>query len=320
MSDLMNICLASDENYACYMGLTMMSILENSQKEDEFVFYILDNQISESSKRLIEQLKTIKFFEIHWIPISNETLAGCKVVSETLTITTFARLLIPNLIPEDKILYLDCDIFVRTSLYPLFHTDINDFFGAGVTDFYVNHTFVSNEVSPEIKPDFYFNAGVLLINSKKWRENNTVNQLLDYAAKNSHKFLLADQECLNFVLRSKIKILDPAWNVLDQSYDPVIILKHKDKDKIIRAAKKPYIRHFKPWKKNNRWEFREEYIEMMKRSAWAHLVPADDFHLWGWLGLFFIHWKKYPFFFASPRFYLRMRHRGFRRTLTRKIS
>ncbi len=318
--DPIHICLASDERYSSYLGLTIMSILEHSTPEEDFFVYVLANDISEKSKKLVEQLKGIRPFHLEWIEVCDSDFANCHTGSEALTITTYARFLIPTLLAVDKVLYLDCDIFARTSLGDLYKRDISDYYAAAATDYFIDYDFVTHTISPEIKQLEYFNAGVMLINNKKWREDGIQKLLFDYAVAHSKQLRLADQDCLNYVLRNKVAIIDPAWNVLDFFYDPVITLKIKTYPSILRASKNPFIRHFKPWEKNNCWEFREEYITMMKRSPWRELVPKDDFHVLGWLDLFWTFAKHYPFFWASPRFYLRVKHRGFKRTITRKIS
>jgi lipopolysaccharide biosynthesis glycosyltransferase len=302
------------------MGLTIMSILESSTPEDDLFFYILENEISVKSKETIAQLKNSRPFSLEWITVNNSDFVDCYTGSVAVTITTYARFLIPSLLSVDKILYLDCDIYVRRSLSELFQLDITDYYAASVTDFFVNYDYVTENISPEIKQSDYFNAGVMLINNARWREEGIQEKLFEYAVTHSKKLRLADQDCLNYVLRHKVLILNPAWNVLDAFYDPILSLQLKDYPTILKASRDPFIRHFKPWKKNHCWEFREAYIEMMKRSPWSALVPKDDFHIAGWFGLFWLFAKKNPFFWASPRFYLSVKYRGVKRTITRRIS
>ena len=50
---MINICLASDNNYAKYLSVTAASILANAKKEDDICFYILDGGIEEDNKNKI---------------------------------------------------------------------------------------------------------------------------------------------------------------------------------------------------------------------------------------------------------------------------
>ncbi|MBR4508182.1 MAG: sulfatase-like hydrolase/transferase [Elusimicrobiaceae bacterium] len=127
-NETINICFATDNNYAKYMGLALMSILKSANKEDKLHFFILDNQIKQEEKDKIATLKKIKDFEITYISINDEIFKNCHANQKGLSLTAFARFLVPWLIEVDKLLYLDCDIFVRKSLAPLFSSLKTDLF------------------------------------------------------------------------------------------------------------------------------------------------------------------------------------------------
>ncbi|WP_314756344.1 SP_1767 family glycosyltransferase [uncultured Lactobacillus sp.] len=76
----------------------------------------------------------------------------------------YGKFLIPELIKEDKVLYLDSDVIVDQNLDQLFETNIEDRPLYTVVDY-----FNPNQ----------FNSGVLLINNRFWYNNNIGNQLLD---------------------------------------------------------------------------------------------------------------------------------------------
>ena len=59
--------------------------------------------------------------------------------------------------------------------------------------------------------DHYFNSGVLLINLKKWREEN-IQEKLVYKAKQINSKIYPDQDPLNAVFRDKWLELPPYWN------------------------------------------------------------------------------------------------------------
>ena len=62
-----NICLSCDNNYVKYAGVVIASILLNSEKDESFVFYILEQNISEDNKKKLLELKKIKDCEINII-------------------------------------------------------------------------------------------------------------------------------------------------------------------------------------------------------------------------------------------------------------
>lgn len=315
-----NVCFATDNNYAKYMGLALMSILKSANKEDNLHFFILDNNIKQEEKDKISTLQKIKPFEITYLPINDEMFKDCRFREGKITITTYARFLVPQLINEDKLLYLDCDIFVRKSLAPLFNMDISAYYMAGAVDFAVKKSYLLPKFKKPELPGNYLNAGVLLINNKKWKEESIADALFKYAGTHSGDLHYADQDCLNYLLHSKIFKVNQTWNMRNHCYDPYLVNKQLNKKEIIEAQKDPAVRHFKPWRKNNISEFREEYIEMMENSPWAEFTPKDDLSLPNFLKILYKYWLRYPAFFLTPKFYIRVKHLGFKNTILRVID
>ncbi len=318
-TNTLNICFASDNNYAAYMGVALLSILKNAKEEDTLHFYIFDDKISNENRSKIESLKKVKPFEIEWIKISKEDLSGCALnYKNKLPITTYARFLIPKKIKEDKVLYLDCDIFVRRSLSDLFNTDIENYFMAGVKDYGIRASYILSRFEGEVSPSCYVNAGVLLINNKLWRQRSIADDFFAYAQDHSSHLRFADQDILNYLLSRRIKKIDPAYNVMDLLYDPIRYLGKPYQKQWRQAAENPYIRHSKPWKVNSLIEGRGEYLSLMAQSPWASKMPRDNFSFMFYLKRFFIYWLQHPVFFLTPRFYLRLRYRGVLRTVSPK--
>lgn len=315
-----NICFATDNNYAKYMGLALMSILKSANKEDNLHFFILDNQIKQEEKNKVATLQKIKPFEITYIPIDENSFSNLYVHQKGLSPTAYARFLIAKLIDEDKVLYLDCDIFVRKSLAPLFNTDISDYYIAGVLDFAVKKSYLISKFKGKDLFGSYLNSGVLLINNKKWREESITDLLFKYARTHSGILHYADQDCLNYLLHSRILKVGVTWNMYNHYYDPYLVNKQSNKKEIIETQKDPAIRHFKPWKANNIQAFREEYIKMMKESPWAEFIPKDDLSFIKFLKILWKYWLRYPIFFLTPKFYIRVKHLRFKNTILRVID
>jgi lipopolysaccharide biosynthesis glycosyltransferase len=121
---------------------------------------------------------------------------------------TYSHLLIPNVLPTDSYLYLDCDIIVQDDLEYLFTFDMGDALFAGV----------SNGTEPDRTRlglpsiEEYINTGVLLVNSAQWNKERVFETLLDWYAKNIEKVLLADQDVINGALAGRKKFLSGKWN------------------------------------------------------------------------------------------------------------
>lgn len=164
-----NVCLASDDNYIKYDGVVIASILTNAKNDDDLYFYIIGDSVSEENKQKILSLKSIKKCSIDFVEFDKNIFnpyLKASTNSYIKTITTYFRLKTADLLPDiDKILYLDCDIVVNTSLSELFDMDFEENYAAGVIDI-GNFRKVKR---PKLKENaIYTNAGVLLMNLKKF--------------------------------------------------------------------------------------------------------------------------------------------------------
>lgn len=231
------IFLSSDNNYAPFVATTIVSICHNT---NSFIdFYVLDCGISIENKNLIETLKD-KFnnFSIEFIQIdTNELMKDIENKNSVkhLTIATYNRFLIPQLKPEiEKAIYLDTDTVVLGGIQELWNENLNEN-AIGM----VKNSAQSSLIE-QVKTDMdlnsnYFNAGVLLLNLKKWRENKITEKLFYTEKKYRDKLKFADQDVFNKVFEQDCKILNPKFNV-----------QHGANDVSIRH----FIGVYKPWMTN----------------------------------------------------------------------
>lgn len=212
-----NICLCADNNVVEYMSALIVSILKNSHQDEEFIFHIITSSMSEENKNYINELKSIKNFQLkYYSPIHKEKFI--KWHKEKTTgqwgLEAFSKLDIPFLIKDlDKILYLDCDMIVVNSLKELFKLDITNNIAAVVEDkdikyfkiLETNFNFFYN----------YFNSGLMLINIKYFNElfneNNFFEEIEKYL-KSIKVLKYIDQDIFNYLFQNRVKYLDSKYN------------------------------------------------------------------------------------------------------------
>lgn len=259
LKNQINICLSSDNNYAQHLAVTIASILKNKGVNDEFSFLILDGDIAEEHKDKISSLKSIHDFDIEFVKVDNKLFEKCPIQDWThLSIVTYYRLVLPNIKPEwDKIIYLDCDIVVRDSLADLFNLDISDNYFASVIDI------SAQKHAGRLGLKTYCNAGVMLIDAKKWRQDNITKKLFEWIEANNEKIVLHDQDILNAALENNIEYLDEKWNTLylTRSLD-------KNKEKWSSAKIIHYIDKKKPWLWYSPDVFAKEYRSCLKLTPY----------------------------------------------------
>jgi len=103
----------------------------------------------------------------------------------------------------DKLLYLDCDIMFNNDIHQLYDIDISNYEYAASSDHYGKYF---------IHPG-YINAGVLLLNIKKMKENKTFEKARNLI--NTKKLIFADQSAL---IRSTTRRLHLKQRFNDQKF------------------------------------------------------------------------------------------------------
>lgn len=215
----MNIVFASDDNYAPILATILISLLTNNvNKNSKINIFILDDNIKLENKKKIRALTNNFNAEIQFIKVQNiESILNKNVISmqngNYSSLTTYARLFLTSLIPKniEKIIYFDCDGLILKSLNELWNIDIEDYYCAGVLDICTTLKKESIELNNE---QDYINAGMLLINLKKWRNDNIEQQFIDYLNKKEGNVYMHDQGILNHVLQDKILIINPKFNFI----------------------------------------------------------------------------------------------------------
>lgn len=251
-----NVCLSCDDNYAKYAGVVIASVLANADNRDYYSFYILDDEISDSSKNEIYTLNSIKDCHIEFVTINKADFDSYRKVKSHnyISLATYYRLKLSTLLPNvDKVVYLDCDLVVNSDLKALFNEDLGENIFAGVKDIGARTT----KNNPK-----YVNAGVLVMDLKKVREQNIEDKFLAWTEENIDSILLGDQDIINTVLKGKIKLVSDVWNV--QSDCLTTCSCYTNKPKIIH-----FIGKKKPWIEKCCSMHREYYFKYLSLTPWA---------------------------------------------------
>ncbi|MCX4276034.1 MAG: glycosyltransferase family 8 protein [Candidatus Gastranaerophilales bacterium] len=265
----MNIFFSSDDNYARHLTVSIASILYNADKNDKFNFYILDGGISDKSKKYIEKLKKIKKFNIKYIVLNDKMFEKCPLKEECKHISkpTYYRYIIPTINPDiEKCLYLDCDIVVNAPLDEFYNMDFEDNYAVVVEDMFT----VAKEDKIRLDVDTYFNAGVMLINNKKWIEDDITNKLFENTSKLINLIRWVDQDILNYTFNKKIKLVHPKYNCQTWVFKEVLSDVYSDKE-LEEGFSNPVIIHYssdtKPWN-GGRVPYASEYFKYLKMTSY----------------------------------------------------
>ena len=246
-----NVCFATNKSYVKYMAATMISILINSKPNENVIFHVLisnDDLCLEDENRLLS-IKSIKNCDIKFYnPDINKCIPYSKKIrkGKFWPLSAFYRLQIPSLIKDvDRLLYLDCDMIVNTSLSELFTMDISNYYAVVTNSVFGEEIIRLKKRLGFNEKDFYFCSGFLLINNKLFIESNLESQFISCSEKLNELFY-ADEDILNLALKDKVKILEDKW--------AYVAIKHfYDEPSPIKDIK---IIHYggpnaKPWEENS---------------------------------------------------------------------
>lgn len=291
MGNNINICISCDDNYAQHAGVVIASILCNAKSQDSLSFYILDGGISQDKKDKILSLKTNRDCLINFVEINEDDFEDYKVVNthKYITLPTFYRLKLPQLLPDvNRVIYLDCDVVVNSSLSELFNTNMEEYSIAGVHD--IDKKDVHNNST-------CVNAGVLVMDLDNMRKYNIQDKFLEWTKKHIYEIKKGDQQIINETLRGKIKILDDRWNVQSSNFS-----------NRSSFTQKPKIVHFvarkKPWHYASFSYHRDLYFKYLQLTPWK--LSNEEYKHWTIDNQkdSIIEYIKYrPLFWLRPNFY-----------------
>ena len=197
----------------------------------------------------------------------------------TITQATYYRLDLANILPLEieKVLYLDGDIICRKSLTDLWNTDISQYAVAGVHD--VSEEIYEKNNHLHLYPwKGYFNAGVLLINLKWWRVNNSTNLFYAFISQHGDWIKYQDQDVLNYVFNEHKLLLPIKYNLAS-----TFLTKNKDyknySDQLAEAIHDPVIIHYitgKPWLLSSRHPYRNTFLKYKSQTIWKNEPLQED--------------------------------------------
>lgn len=279
---MLNVVFASDDNYVPFLSIAIFSLLKNNANDfDEISIFVLDDDISDENKTKVSNLFkdydcSISFIETKKLDEMDFNVLGLERNLNKSSLTTYARLFMSTLLPEniDKVLYLDCDALIVDSYKELWNLNISDYYCAGVLDGI--NTAVKEKLGFK-KEENYINAGFLLVNLKKWREENVEEKFIKFMVENQHRFYQHDQGVINNVFKNNILIVEPKYNLQiyfqTLPYDlarkfTCMTAEYYTKEIVDNSRENPVFLHFcgpnydRPWYNKD-----HPYAEMFKKYA-----------------------------------------------------
>jgi lipopolysaccharide biosynthesis glycosyltransferase len=129
--------------------------------------------------------------------------------SRTWPKVVYGRLFAPDVLDEERLLYLDADISLESSLEALFALDLHGYTIGAVPDF--GHA-LERPKDLDQHASSYFNAGVMLIDRRLWSTVDLRTRVEHYFADPASLKKMQDQDFLNDLFQGDWLPIGPRWN------------------------------------------------------------------------------------------------------------
>lgn len=163
--------------------------------------------------------------------------------SKHISATKFLVYYMADYVKEDKAIFLDCDLLVTGKIDHLLEYGLEDYYVAAVNDSDLDPT-----KHPNVKKEL--NSGVLVVNLKRWREENVREKLIELTREHYMHVPNGDQSIMIMAFGEEWLLLKDTYNFL-VGYDAYEISEFKKERTTIKENRMPRILHYlgynKPW-------------------------------------------------------------------------
>ena len=205
-----NILISFDDNYVDKALKMLYSLkINNDALLNVYIYYI--KLSTKSINKINSFFKEYNIGNLYFNKYSLDKKDFPMYLDHT-SIETYIRLFVPFIIEDniDKMLYLDCDIICNGDISKLYNTNIDNYYVAACEN---KSPLETEEFNPTMnqnlglpKNNKYINAGVLLINIKKIKQDFSKKKIIDFIIKNKEILIMQDQDIINklFIKKSNI--------------------------------------------------------------------------------------------------------------------
>ena len=272
------ICLAADNGYAPHAAALIASCMANKLPGDKLFFHFFADNTASSVNAALRRMSHEMGFGLTLYEMSDEQFMHLPRCFHK-TRTPYFRLAMHRMLPASlkKVLYLDCDMIVMSSLQELYSTDISNCYAAVVA--------ISTKVPHMLTEHPYFNSGMLLLNLDKYRSENMEEQAMRFGCKHGKRQRFADQDRLNYIFKGNVIYVPLTWNMmLDKTYRQErdarghVTYPYSDKE-FYEAETNPKIIHYvnrtRPWCYGHKHPNKALYWKYLKKTPFYKQVCKE---------------------------------------------
>lgn len=270
----LEVACAARRDYLPHVSTMLCSLLLNSGPAR--IHLLIGDDVRASESAAIEAMVRGRggSIALHRPDAEGTGIAALKSTG-TLPTSHWYRVLLPELLELDRILYLDGDLIVLEPLQPLFELELGERWLAAVTNPFPDTTSAERLCRAlGVELGAYFNSGVMLLDLKRLRSEGASRKVIRFARDNPDLLVLPEQDAMNAVLAGRRLELEPRWN----SMHGVARFEWSEElfgaEARTEAIENPAIRHFegsgpnKPWHPEAAAEDLELYERYRRHTPW----------------------------------------------------
>lgn len=210
----LTVVYSSDRNYATLTAISAVSLLKHNPGAR---IVLLGCNLEVEAQNIVRGRVESHGGEFLYLDVSSEIARlSEKGYCGYTSYATYARVFIPSLMNTDeRIVYLDGDTLVNGSLMEMLEVPLGGKALAFCVDC-VPCSFKRYLNIPSEQP--YYNAGVMLLDPKAWRERHLTERFLDELEHSHGPVVLGDQDVYPRAFPEEIALLHPKWNFISHFF------------------------------------------------------------------------------------------------------
>jgi lipopolysaccharide biosynthesis glycosyltransferase len=214
--NIIPVFYACDGAFVKYTVVSMHSMIKNASKDAFYHIHILHTDISDEMKAILLSYESENVHIIFDdVTAYLESIADQLPVRDYYSKTTYYRFFIAEMYPEyEKALYIDSDTVFQGDVSALFAHDLKDNYTGACHEqamVQVDEYGTYAEKVVGVDRNNFFNAGMMLINCKLFRDKKVLSQFLKYL-KEYNFVVTQDEDYLNLICKDHVLWLDQRWN------------------------------------------------------------------------------------------------------------
>jgi lipopolysaccharide biosynthesis glycosyltransferase len=238
MGAAIHIALTFDDGFWAPAYATMRSVCLASRRRGDLVFHLFHRGLAVGHRAQLDEIPkefgaALIDYDLSANAAFNAFLAGMSY-HKALTNLVYARLMLDDLLPAEiaRLIYLDCDMLVRSPIETLAELDLEGHPIAAVLDPHRHRAMLGRDFKRNTDLfDFnqsYFNAGLLVIDRPAYAAADLPGRTRAYHEAGVLERVQYDQAVLNLVFKDNWLPLDFRWNLINpqpahENFEPHIV-------------------------------------------------------------------------------------------------